>query len=86
MSKAHPKSKTKAVIPRYSPNGPSLFGPPPLLVGEDGAQYDDLFAAIRAAVKPVDTVDEMFVADVVLSVGGPALASPEIEPDPRVSG
>ena len=67
MSKAHPKSKskTKAVIPRYRPKQPSLFGPPLLLVGEDAAEYDELHAAIRAAVNPIDTVDEMFVADVV---------------------
>ena len=67
MSKAHPKSKskTKAVISRYRPKQPSLFGPPLLLVGEDAAEYDELHAAIRAAVNPIDTVDEMFVADVV---------------------
>jgi hypothetical protein len=69
MSKAHPKSKskTKAVISRYRPKRPSLFGPPLLLVGEDAAEYDELHAAIRAAVNPVDTVDEMFVADAVAS-------------------
>jgi hypothetical protein len=67
MSKAHPKSKskTKAVIPRYCPTRPRLFGPPLLLVGEDAAEYEELHAAIRAAVNPIDTVDEMFVADVV---------------------
>jgi len=81
MSKANEtiKSKTKAMIPRYRSNRPSLFGAPPLLVGEDAAQYDDLFAGIREAVKPIDTVDQMFVADGgVLGVGGPAVASPEI--------
>ena len=36
-----------------------------MLVGEDAAEYDELHAAIRAAVNPIDTVDEMFVADVV---------------------
>ena len=34
-------------------------------MGEDAAEYDELHAAIRAAVNPIDTVDEMFVADVV---------------------
>ena len=58
-------TKTKAVIPRYRAKRPSLFGPPLLLVGEDAAEYDELHAAIRAAVNPIDTVDEMFVADVV---------------------
>ena len=67
MPKVHSKakSKTKAVISRYRGKRPSLFGPPLLLVGEDAAEYDELHAAIRAAVNPVDTVDEMFVADVV---------------------
>ena len=53
------KSKSKAVS-RYS-----LFGPPPILEGEDSAAYDELFGRVCAAVKPVDVIDEMFVADVV---------------------
>jgi hypothetical protein len=67
MSKANAttKSKTKAIIPRRRPKQPNLFGPPLLLLGEDAAAYDELHARIRADVKPVDTVDEMFVADVV---------------------
>ncbi|MGC1317413.1 MAG: hypothetical protein WA866_12355, partial [Pseudolabrys sp.] len=44
---------------------PSLFGPPLLLVGEDAAEYDELHAGIRATLNPIDTVYEMFVADVV---------------------
>ena len=43
----------------------ALFGPPLLLEGEDAAAYDELLARICAAVKPVDVIDEMFVADVV---------------------
>jgi hypothetical protein len=34
--------------------------------GEAAAAYEDLFAGIHAAVKPVDTIDEMLIADVVL--------------------
>ena len=37
----------------------------PLLEGEDAAAYDQLLARICAAVKPVDVIDEMFIADVV---------------------
>jgi hypothetical protein len=55
------KFKSTSVIPR----SPGLFGTPLLLVGEDAAEYDELHAGIRAAVNPIDTVDEMFVADVV---------------------
>ena len=45
----------------------ALFGPPLLLEGEDAAAYDRLVARIVAAVKPVDIIDEIFVADVVPS-------------------
>jgi len=45
----------------------ALFGPPPLIEGEDTAAYDQLLARICAAVKPVDIIDEMFIADVLHS-------------------
>ena len=44
-----------------------MFGPPPLIEGEDAAAYDQLLARICAAVKPVDIIDEIFIADVVPS-------------------
>src|SRR5262245_22423794 len=43
----------------------TLFGHPPLLEGEDAAAYDQLSARICAAVKPVDIIDELLIADVV---------------------
>jgi hypothetical protein len=43
----------------------AVFGPPLLLEGEDAAAYDDLLGGICAAVKPVDIIDEMFIADIV---------------------
>jgi hypothetical protein len=49
---------------RY-PYNAKLFGPSPLLVREDAVSYNELFASFRAAVKPVDIFDEMFVADLV---------------------
>jgi hypothetical protein len=54
------KSVTSAPAPRWT-----LFGQPLLLDGEDAAAYDELHARIYAAVKPVDVIDEMFIADVV---------------------
>ncbi len=55
--------------PTISAQGPAarlaLFGPPLLIEGEDAAAYDQLLARICAAVKPVDIIDEMFIADVV---------------------
>ena len=41
------------------------FGEPHILEGEDGAAYNQLLALTSAAVKPVDIIDEMFIADVV---------------------
>ena len=41
-----------------------MFGPPPVLEGEDTAAYDELFARLRAAVTPADIIDEMLIADV----------------------
>jgi hypothetical protein len=55
------ESKLKAV------RSHSVFGPPPLLEGEDEAAYDELFGRVCAAVKPADVIDEMFVVDSVFS-------------------
>jgi hypothetical protein len=56
------KSNTSAVakVQRLT-----LFGSPQLLEGEDAAAYDELLARVRAAVKPVDVIEEMFIADAV---------------------
>jgi hypothetical protein len=43
----------------------ALFGPPLLLEGEDEVAYDELRARMCAAVKPVNVIEEMFVADVL---------------------
>jgi hypothetical protein len=63
------KSKTEIAAPTVP--GPverlALFGPPSLIEGEDAAAYDQLLARICAAVKPVDIIEEMFVADLVFS-------------------
>ena len=56
------RSKTKAIAPG---GRLAIFGRPLLLRGEDAAAYDRLFAGIHAAAKPVDTLEEMLVADVV---------------------
>jgi hypothetical protein len=54
------KRSTSNAVSRHS-----LFGPPPILEGEDAAAYDELFGRVCAAVKPADVIDEIFVADVV---------------------
>ena len=60
-------SKTKIAAPSVPGRAQrlALFGPPPLIEGEDAAAYDQLLARICAAVKPVDVIDEMYTADFV---------------------
>ena len=54
------KKSTSTVISKHS-----LFGPPPILEGEDAAAYDELYGRVCATIKPVDVIDEMLVADVL---------------------
>jgi hypothetical protein len=55
------KKKTKPNL--VSSDG--LFGQPPILAGEDAAAYD--VGRVYAAIKLVDVIDEMLIADVVAS-------------------
>jgi hypothetical protein len=57
------KKKTRS----RSVNGNVLFGPPPILAGEDETAYDELIGRVYAAIKPVDVIDEMLIADAVAS-------------------
>ena len=43
----------------------SLFGPPPLIEGEDVAAYCQLSAQISAGVKPSDILEDIWVRDIV---------------------
>lgn len=43
----------------------ALFGPPPLIEGEDAAAYDELLVRISAAVKPADILEDIWVRDIV---------------------
>jgi hypothetical protein len=42
-----------------------LFGPPPVLEGEDAAAYDELLGRICATVRPIDVIERIFVNDIV---------------------
>lgn len=42
----------------------SLFGPPPLIEGEDPAVYEALAGRISAAVEPRDVIEEIWVRDI----------------------
>jgi hypothetical protein len=57
-TRAKSSSAVTSIPPRLT-----LFGQPQLLEGEDAAAYDQLLARIRAVVKPIDIIDEMFSVD-----------------------
>jgi hypothetical protein len=44
---------------------PSLFGPPPLIEGEEESTYDEFLARTSSAVKPKDLIEEIWVRDIV---------------------
>jgi hypothetical protein len=47
-------------------NSDVLFGPPPILAGEESA-FEELSRRVCEAIKPIDVIDEMLIADVVAS-------------------
>jgi hypothetical protein len=60
-AKAKSMTTTPARVQRFA-----LFGSPPLLEGEDAALYCELVDRMWAAVDPVDVIDELHAADVVV--------------------
>jgi hypothetical protein len=58
------KSKSKSQSVTLASARWTLFDQPQLVGDEDAATYHELLARIRAAVKPVDIIDDMFIADV----------------------
>jgi hypothetical protein len=56
------RSQSKAVASALAPRW-RLFGEPHVLAGEDRAAYDELIARMRADIKPVGTIEDMFMAD-----------------------
>jgi hypothetical protein len=63
-SRSKPKTKSMTSAPTRGQRF-GFFGPPPVLEGEDPALYDKLVGRMYTAVKPVDIIDELFVADLV---------------------
>lgn len=59
------KSKNASVSKSKRLSLLSLFGPPPLLYGEDEAAYDEMIARASAAVEPKDFIEEIWVRDLV---------------------
>jgi hypothetical protein len=68
MARKRSRSKPKTASMTSAPTRAhrfAFFDPPPLLEGEDAALYDELVGRMWAAVKPVDIIDELYVAGVV---------------------
>jgi len=65
MNSANPKPSITPTSPPERAGRLALFGPPPLLEGEDTAAYDELLVRISGAVKPADILEEIWVRDVV---------------------
>jgi hypothetical protein len=57
--------KIKRFRPNKSDAKPSIFGPPPLLKGEDSAAYDQLLERVSSTIKPSNVFEEIWVRDVV---------------------
>jgi hypothetical protein len=58
--------RIKPKEPHPSDRGRLLpFGPPPLIWGESAADYDEFLAHISSAVKPADSLEDIWVRDVV---------------------
>jgi hypothetical protein len=67
-------TKKGATNPTNGAPGPAarldLFGPPPLIEGEDAAAYDELLLRISGAVKPADILEDIWVREIVDLVWG----------------
>jgi hypothetical protein len=57
--KKNPQSNSKAI------RRTNLFGPPPILEGEDSKAYYEMLDRISSAVGPADFIEEIWVRDIV---------------------
>ena len=60
-----PTASNKARVGLSKEENARFFGPPPLIAGEDQAQYEAMRDQISAAVAPLDFLEEIWVNDVV---------------------
>jgi hypothetical protein len=60
-----PTTSNKARAGLSKEESARFFGPPPLIAGEDQAQYEMMRDQISAAVRPLDFLEEIWVNDVV---------------------
>jgi len=58
------KSETSNVLTSQAVSRLPVFGPPPLLKGEDAAAYDDLLIRVSGNLKPTDIFEEIWVREI----------------------
>ena len=59
------EQRKAAARPRRALLRSSIFGPAPILPGEDPAAYEQLRRQVASSVKPADIIEEIWVQDVV---------------------
>ena len=59
------KTKLKSKAVTLASSWSRVLNRPLLLEGEDAAAYNTLLSDVRAAIKPIDIIDDIFVSDVV---------------------
>jgi hypothetical protein len=64
MSRTDADRPAKSTTPPERAGKLALFGPPPLIEGEDAAAYDELLTRISTAVKPADILEDIWVRDI----------------------
>ena len=65
MNSTDPESSTTSASFPERAGRLALFGPPPLLEGEDTAAYDELLVRISGAVKPTGIFEEIWIRGIV---------------------
>ena len=65
MNSTDPESSTTSASFPERAGRLALFGPPPLLEGEDTVAYDELLVRISGAVKPTDIFEKIWIRDIV---------------------
>jgi hypothetical protein len=65
MSRTDAKRPAKSSNPLERGRQLALFGPPPLIEGEDTRAYDELLTQISTAVKPANIPEDIWVQDIV---------------------
>ena len=58
-------AKATTIHPQPVAQRRDLFGPPPIIRGEKADAFEALLARVRADVKPIDIIEEIWVRDAV---------------------